>query len=122
MHGQRMSTRWPEPLTLQPCCALYRANDRNCPVKIRTPALDKRAAWPPINEMARCALVAAQRSRLSRTCERLKLALYRLGYHRSILARLEKMSASEVYATVESQAVFLLLDLWERADSACRVS
>ena len=67
MHGQRMSTRWPEPLTLQPCCALYRANDRNCPVKIRTPALDKLAAWPPINEMARCALVAAQRSRLSRT-------------------------------------------------------
>ena len=56
--------------------------------------------------------------------EELKESVPDLGYrhHRILLAKLEKMSASEFYATVDSRAVYMMLEQWYQEELAYKLS
>ena len=63
---------------------------------------------------------SAQEKKAAEDYERLKASLPNLGYHPNVVARLESMPASKFYATVDSQAEYLLLWKWDVY--ACPVS
>ena len=56
---------------------------------------------------------SAKEKKAAEDYERLKASLPNLGYHPTVVARLESMPASKFYAIVDSQAEYLLLWKWD---------